>query len=158
MASSGCVIHFVVSFHGHGWPEFKAESQSALLNPTVEALNNPSLPDPVSIERRWKWEKGKGREKGKGKKGRERQKDPHNHITSQWDKQSSKKHIFKGRFPEYLHYQFSSWARCIFSLYLLEVLPACKQIVNRSSPVLGGQYELTACVFGSGPLKNPSIN
>lgn len=59
MASSGCVICFVVSFHGHGCPEFEAESQSALPNPALEALNNPSLPDPVSIERKGKGKKEK---------------------------------------------------------------------------------------------------
>lgn len=78
MASSGCAIHFVVFFHGHGWPEFEAESQSAL-NPTVEALNNPSLPDPVSIEKKGKRKKEKRKEKKeRERKEKERKKYSHN--------------------------------------------------------------------------------
>lgn len=73
------VICFVVSVQGHGFPEFEAESQSALLNPTLEDWNDSSLPDPVSIKN----------------------KTP---VTSQWDEQSCKKYIFEGRFPEYLPY------------------------------------------------------
>lgn len=92
---------FVVSVQDHGFPEFEAESQSALLNPALEALNNSSLPDSVSIKNKTK-----------------QNKKPHNPITSQRDEQSPKKYIFGGRFAEYLPYQFTGFGLTVFSSFI----------------------------------------
>lgn len=83
-------------------------SVSLLLNPTLEALNNSSLPDPFSF-------------KNKTKKS-------HNPVTSERGEQSPKKHIFEGRIPEYLPYQFTVLGLTVFSSFIC--LTCCLHVAS----------------------------